>query len=416
MSNVDYRITKLACYSSYFTMSTIFCLPPLLFVTFSETYGISWTLLGSLVLINFVTQMIVDLVFTMFSKHFNMPKVIKFMPIITSVGLFVFALVPTLFPQHAYFGLALGTVIFSISAGLSEVFLSPTIAAIPSDNPQREMSLLHSLYAFGILTIIVVSTLALRIFGTHNWMYITMVLALLPIVTSVLFMCSPFPKMDKGEPDKKDFEGTKKRSFGLFLCFMCIFFGACAECVMTAWISGFMESVLYIDKTVGDILGMAMFAVLLGFARILYAKFGKNIMRVLFFGMLGAAVCYITAGLSSNVAVAFAACIITGFVTAMLWPGSLIMMEENVPNVGVAAYALMAAGGDMGASVAPQLLGVVVDEVSVSDFAIKLGNTLNLTPEQIGMKAGMLVSAIFPILGAVLVLYIIRYFKKVNNK
>ena len=411
----NFKITKLACYSSYFTMSTIFCLPPLLFVTFSEMYGISWTLLGTLVLINFCTQMTVDLIFTCFSKHFNLQKIIKMMPLITSFGLFVYALVPTFFPQHAFFGLAAGTVIFSIAAGLSEVFLSPTIAAIPSDNPQREMSLLHSLYAFGILTIIVVSTLALRIFGTHKWMYITMVLALLPIVTSVLFMCSPFPKMNDDGNDKKDFSGTKKRSIGLFLCVLCIFFGSCAENAMTNWISGYMESALYIDKTVGDILGMAVFAVFLGMARILYARFGKNIIKTLILGMAGSALCYIVAGLSSNVFLAFAACIITGFATAMLWPGSLILMEENVPNVGVAAYALMAAGGDMGASVAPQLLGIIVDNVSASEVGKNIALSMNVTPEQIGMKAGLLVTSIFPIIGVVVLIITMKYFKKNKN-
>ena len=408
----SFKITKLACYSSYFTMSTIFCLPPLLFVTFYEMYNISWTLLGTLVLTNFVTQMTVDLIFTMFAKHFNMKKIIKAMPLITSLGLFVYALVPTFFPQHAFAGLVAGTIIFSISAGLSEVFLSPTIAAIPSDNPQREMSLLHSLYAFGVLTIIVVSTLALRIFDTSNWMYITMVLALLPIITSVLFTISPFPEMQEDAQSTSGVEATKKRSIGLALCVACIFFGSCAENAMTNWISGYMESALHIDKTVGDILGMAVFAVFLGLARILYAKFGKNIMKALILGMAGSAVCYIVAGVSSNVYFAFAACIVTGFATAMLWPGSLILMEENVPSVGVAAYALMAAGGDMGASVAPQLLGVVVDTVSASGFAKELGVSLGISPEQIGMKAGMLVTSVFPIIGVVVLVFTWRFFKK----
>ena len=46
----DYKKTKRACYVSYFSMSSVFCLPPLLFVTFHELYGISYTLLGTLVL------------------------------------------------------------------------------------------------------------------------------------------------------------------------------------------------------------------------------------------------------------------------------------------------------------------------------------------------------------------------------
>jgi hypothetical protein len=96
----------------------------------------------------------------------------------------------------------------------------------------------------------------------------------------------------------------------------------------------------------------------------------------------------------------------------MLWPGSLIMMEENLPGMGVTAFALMAAGGDMGASIAPQLLGIVIDQVSTSSWAAELSAVSGLSVDQIGLKAGMLVTAVFPIAGAILVWYVIRYFKK----
>lgn len=406
----NYKRTKLACYSAYFTMSSIFSLPPLLFVTFNEKYGISWTLLGTLVLVNFCTQMGIDLVFTFFSKHFNVKKIVRVMPLITSLGLFVYALVPTFFPDKAYLGFVLGTIIFSVSAGLSEVLLSPTIAALPSDNPQRDMSVLHSLYGVGVFTMILISTLFLKFFGTHNWMYLTMFLACLPVISAILFMCSPMPDMDDSHSNNEGTTGTKRRTVSLALCLGCIFFGSCAENAMTNWVSGYMEGALGVDKALGDILGMAMFAVLLVIARLLYAKYGKNIMRVLLLGMIGAVVCYVTAGLVSNVFVAFIACILTGFCTSMLWPGTLIMMEENVPNAGVAAFALMASGGDLGASVAPQLMGIVIDSVSASSYAQNFSN-----PEEIGMRAGMLVTAIFPIIGILIVTLTIRYFKKNKN-
>ena len=154
----NFKRTKLACYTAYFTMSSIFCVPPLLFVTLRETYNISYTLLGTLVLVNFFTQLLIDLLFTFFSKHFNIRIMVRVMPVLTSLGLAIYAIVPTLFPQLAYLGLVVGTVIFSVSAGLSEVLLSPMIAAIPSENPQRDMSFLHSLYAFGVLFMVVFST------------------------------------------------------------------------------------------------------------------------------------------------------------------------------------------------------------------------------------------------------------------
>ena len=411
MSTPNFKRTKLACYTAYFTMSSIFSLPPILFVTLRDMYGISYTLLGTLVLTNFFTQLSIDLIFTFFSKYFNVKKIVRVMPMITSLGLLLYALSPTLFPNHVYFGLLLGTIVFSVSAGLSEVLLSPVIAALPSDNPQRDMSALHSLYAFGVCTVVIVSTLALRLFGTQNWMYLTVFWAALPIIAAVLFMLSPMPDMNT-DAATAGTGASRRKTVGLALCTACIFLGSCAENTMSNWISGYMENALHLDKTLGDILGMAMFAILLGIARISYAKFGKNIMRVLMVGMISAAICYLTIGLTSSTILAFIACIFTGLVTSMLWPGTLIMMEENIPGVGVAAYALMASGGDLGASVAPQLMGIIIDRVAVSDYAAHRAAALGITAEQVGMQTGMLVTSLFPIAGIILLLFIIRFFRR----
>ncbi|MBQ3140869.1 MAG: hypothetical protein IJC25_02770, partial [Clostridia bacterium] len=325
-----------------------------------------------------------------------------------------YALIPTLFPQHAYVGLVIGTVVFSVAAGLCEVLVSPLVAALPSDNPERDMSALHSLYGYGVVTVVVLTTVALRIVGNENWMYIVLFWAVLPIISSVLFATSTLPNMDLSHAESAG-GAAKRRAKGLALCVACIFLGSAAENVMTNWISGYVENALSIPKVVADILGLAAFATLLALCRTVYAKYGKNIMNMLLCSMSGAVVCYLVASLVSNPIVSMIACVLTGLCTAMLWPGALIMMEENMPGMGVAAYALMAAGGDFGASVAPQLMGVVVDTVAASDWAASLSATLSMTPDQIGMKVGVLVAALFPLVGVFMLLITRRYFKKTAN-
>ena len=130
MTAPNYSRTRFACFFAYLAMASVFVLPAMLFTTFREAYNISFTLLGTLIVVNFCTQMIIDLIFTFFSKHFNIRLTVRIMPLLTCIGLLTYALVPNLFPQYAYLGLVIGTVIFSVSAGLSEVLLSPTIAAI----------------------------------------------------------------------------------------------------------------------------------------------------------------------------------------------------------------------------------------------------------------------------------------------
>lgn len=395
-----YKMMRNACFFSYLSMSSVFSLPPLLFVTFHEMYGISYTLLGTLLFVNFTTQLLIDLVFTFFSKHFNIKLTVRIMPLITTAGLLLYALVPAFFPAMAAAGLIAGTVIFSVSAGLSEVLLSPLVAAIPSEHPDRDMSMLHSLYGWGVVTVVILSSVYFRIFGTVNWVYLALFFSALPAVASIMFFLSDFPDVNLGNEDSSRDKASSKRTV-ILICAVCIFLGSSSENIMTGWISSFMEKGLSVPKATGDILGMALFAIMLAVTRNIYAKYGKNIYKTLIIGMAGAVVCYICAGSVNNTVIAFAACILTGAFTSMLWPGTLILMEECAPAAGVAAYALMAACGDFGASLAPQFMGIAVDKISVTEYASAISARLNVLPETVGLKTGMLLAAVFPALGLV---------------
>lgn len=271
--------------------------------------------------------------------------------------------------------------------------------------------MLHSLYGYGFVGVVLISTLFLRFAGNEYWMYLVFFWAVLPVMASVLLMTSPLPNMDM-EQSGSEAEKNKPRTKGLLLCLLCIFLGACAENTMSNWISVYTETVLDIPKIWGDILGMSLLAILLALTRTAYAKYGKNIFKTLMISMSGASVCYLAVGVSTNAVFSLIACAALGICTSMLWPGTLILMEEKIPAVGVAAYALMAAGGDLGASVAPQTLGIIVDNIALTEWAKTFGSTLSLSPEQVGFKAGMLIAASFPFLGVLLLIYMKKYFKK----
>ena len=198
----------------------------------------------------------------------------------------------------------------------------------------------------------------------------------------------------------------------LWLCFFAIFLGGATECTMAQWSSGYLEQALHIPKVWGDIFGVAMFAVALGLGRTLYGKFGKNIEKVLFLGGLGATVCYFTAALSNLPLLGLIACALTGFCVSMLWPGSLIVASDRIPQGGVFIYAMMAAGGDLGASVAPQLVGIVTDAVSQNAAAAEFAVELGITAEQLGMKTGMLLGALFPLVAVFVYLVLMKTKKK----
>lgn len=402
---------KFACYSVNVSMSIVANLPPILFLTFRSLYGLSYSLVGTLVLINFLTQLSVDLVFSFFSHRFNIPKTVKLTPVLTLIGLLIYAASPILFPQKVFAGLTIGTVIFSASGGLAEVLISPVIAAIPSDDPDREMSKLHSIYAWGVIPVIIISTLFIRIFGEENWQWLVLLFLVVPLSAAILFTTVTIPQMETPEKVSGAFQLLKNK--GLWLCVSAIFLGGAAECTMAQWASGYCELALGISKVWGDVFGVAIFALMLATGRTLYAKIGKSIEKVLLFGAIGAAACYLVSAVTSSPVTGLVACALTGLCVSMLWPGSLVVASNRFPQGGVFIYAMMAAGGDFGASVAPQLVGVITDTVMKIPAAESIAQTLSVTVEQLGMKAGMLIGMLFP-LCAIPVYYHILRNKKEN--
>ena len=151
-----------------------------------------------------------------------------------------------------------------------------------------------------------------------------------------------------------------------------------------------------------------MFAVMLGLGRSLYGKYGKNIEKVLFFSGIGATLCYLVCVISPLPIFGLIACALTGFCTAMMWPGSLVVSSARITTGGVFIYAMMAAGGDMGAAVGPQLVGLVTDMVVGFDGAANWAQSLGLTVEQLAMKLGLCVGLLFPLISIFIFLRIWR--------
>jgi len=82
--------------------------------------------------------------------------------------------------------------------------------------------------------------------------------------------------------------------------------------------------------------------------------------------------------------------------------------SDRFPAGGVFVYAVMAAGGDLGASLGSQLVGVVTDAVIAAPAATAWAAGMGIVPEQLGMKLGMLVGMIFPVLAVAVYYRIMR--------
>ena len=384
-----YRRLKRGCYVYGLTTAVLINLSPVLFLTLREQYGLSYSALAALISANFITQLLVDLLFSFRPRLFDIPKLVRVAPLLAAAGLALYGIWPLVHPASAYWGLMLGTVIFSAAGGLAEVLLSPVIAAVPSPDPDREMSRLHSAYAWGVGPVVLLTTAFLHFFGGESWHFLPMGFALVPLTAFGLLIGAEFPAMD-GSAEAAGATPLKNRALWLWVA--AIFLGGAAENTMSQWGSGYLEGALGIPKVWGDVFGMVLFSLTLGISRTLYSRYGKGLKKLLFWGSVGAAICYVTAALCPIPAVGLLACAMTGLCTSLLWPGTLIVAAEQVPAGGVVMYALLAAGGDLGSCAIPQAIGLITD----LSIGILPGG------EQTGMRLGMLLGALCPILAAVI--------------
>lgn len=412
MEKPNYNITKYACFTTCASTAISVTLSPMLFTTFHRDFGISYTLLGFLVVLNYAAQLTLDLIYSFFSGKLNLKLSAKLTPALISLGLLFYALAPYLFPAHPYIGLAAGTVVFSAGSGLSEVLLNPIITSLPSDDPEKLLSRLHTCYAWGLISVVGFSAAFIYIFGGENWQTLALILALLPCTAFLLMLFAPFPEVHTQENITASGGILRNRTAILFI--ICIFFAGASELTMCQWCSGYLETVFGIDKLLCDLLGLALFGVTLGIGRTLYTRFGKKIDNTLIFGSIGATFCYLIAAVSPSPVVGLISCALTGFFVSMLWPGSLIAVTERIPDGGVSLFALMAVGGDLGATFYPQLVGAITDSIMANRRIVELGADIGLNAEQVGMKAGMIFATLAPLAGTILFSVVLK--KKTNDK
>ncbi len=402
----NYKLTKLACYMGIFTQAVIVCITPILFIPMMDLYGLSYTQLGILVGINFVTQVAVDIIFSGVIDRYGYRRVALPAVFCAVIGLLLFAAAPILF-SDVYIGLVLATIVFASSSGLLEVMVSPIVDAIPSEDKGASMSLMHSFFAWGEVVTIIVTTLFLFLFGSKSWQIIVLVWAMVPLVDFILFLNSPFPPTT---PDEKREKPVKMLFQPFFLiALLAIMFGACTELVMSQWSSAYMEKALNLPKVWGDLLGMCGFAVMMGIGRTYYGIRGAklNMSRALILcGGIGA-VCYLTVAISPFNGLNVFACALCGIGASLLWPGTLVVCSERYPLGGAWMFAILAAAGDIGGSAGPWMMGLIADHSGGTSLAGWMSGWLAISPQQSAMRIGILVSVLFP-LGAMICHIVLR--------
>ena len=356
MTKLNHKHTIAACFIGYISQAIIVNFAPLLFLTFSETYHIPLEKITLLITFNFVTQLTTDLLASRYVQKIGYRKAIMLAHILCALGLCSMAFLPEWI--DSFTGLLISTMIYAVGGGLLEVLVSPIVESCPSKNKAGIMSLLHSFYCWGVVATVLFSTGFFVLFGTENWKILSCLFALIPFCNIFLFSFVPLYPIGEEENDKPNYKKLFSQKVFWLMLMMMVCAGA-SELAVAQWASSFAESALQVDKTTGDLLGACGFAVTMGIARVLYAKFSEKI-PMKYATMFCSSLCivsYLIIGLSPYPMLALVGCIICGFAVGIFWPGTFSLATESVKFGGTTMFALLALSGDLGCSTGPSLAG-----------------------------------------------------------
>ena len=397
MTKSNYKFTAVSCYVGYIVQAIEANLAPILFIIFKDEYGLSYEKIGRLILINFVTQIFVDVIASKYVKKIGMKTACLFADIFAVCGLVGLSVFPDIFPSP-YMGIVAATMLYAFGGGLIEVVVSPTVEALPLGEKSSSMAFLHSFYCWGQVLVVALSTIGLKIIGTESWRFIPLIWAMVPAVNFFMFLRSPF--IEAG-PEEKTTSLKELMSSKTFLLAMLLMICAgSSEIAMSQWASIFAQEGLGVSKMWGDLLGPCLFAVLMGIGRIGYGLFGEKIdlHKALTATSILCIACYITVAFAKIPVISLLACAVTGFSISLMWPGMLSLTEGKFPHGGTFLFGVLAVCGDIGCSLGPWLTGTVSDAVSGFSKAAGLAQELGLTIDELSLKAGLLAAIIFPVM------------------
>ena len=96
--HLTYKHTKYACYAGYITQAIINNLAPLLFIIFQTQYGLNFEMVGRLILINFGTQILADLIAVKFADRFGYRVSAVLAHVFSAAGLVLLGILPQISP------------------------------------------------------------------------------------------------------------------------------------------------------------------------------------------------------------------------------------------------------------------------------------------------------------------------------
>lgn len=376
--NPNYNRTLYACYTGYVVQAIVNNFIPLLFLTFADTYHISMTRITVLITFNFMIQLAIDLLSAGFIDRIGYRAAAVLAHAFAAAGLVLLTILPEALPDP-FLGLVLSVIIYALGGGLLEVLLSPIVEALPTENKEKTMSLLHSFYSWGQVGVVLVSTIFFSLFGIENWKWMALVWACVPAANLLVFIKAPICALVSEDEEGIPFWNLIRTPVFWVLIVVMTCAGA-SEQAVSQWASAFAEEGLGVAKAIGDLAGPMFFGVCMGSSRLIYGLYGHrmDLQKTLVGSGLLCVLSYCLISLSPIPALSLLGCGVCGFSVGIMWPGTFSIAASILRGGGTVLFAFLALAGDLGCSGGPTLVGLITEHAGSN------------------MKFGILCAIVFP--------------------
>ena len=158
-----------------------------------------------------------------------------------------------------------------------------------------------------------------------------------------------------------------------------MFCAGASEITMAQWASLFAQRGLGVSKTIGDLAGPCAFALFMAAGRVYYGVNAKKLdfkKSMLILSTLATA-CYLGVAVTKSAVLSLVFCAVCGLAVSIFWPAIYSQGAVDFRDGGMVMYSVFAMCGDIGCATGPWVLGIAADNL--------------------GLKTGFGVTAIFPV-------------------
>lgn len=391
--------TRIACYLTFFNSAVSATLMGLLLTTLQSNYGLTLNEEGNLMAFYSTILIVLIPVATAISGKVGFRIATVSSQIFSLLGFLSLGILPNV-TDNTFTAIMIAISFYALGLALAEANINCIIESLPSKRKDTELSLLHSVFSWAQLLVILITTGFFLLFSREKWFLLPVLFALVPFVNFFLFLRAPF------QPPVEESERTPLKQIvttGFFILILIIIFcdGAIELC-MPQWASVFAENALGISKTTGDILGPGLFTLGMAISRIWYGFKGQNIKieKAMFICAAGSALSYMFVVLATVPILSLLGCGILGLCVGILAPGTFTIASNRFPKGGVYVFGTISSFMYIGTALSTKLIGTVITSVENSQAAVLAGIIPATSGFDLGIRTSFLLVGVMAVIMA----------------